>query len=448
MNYYGILGVTQNASYEEIDNSYRILAKKYYLENNKSPNAQAVFFNVYDAYMILTDKETRKTYDENFQDYYERINKEIEKGKQKIRDFSEIKCRKFTKRNLWKISTVVMIIILTGSFFLFSSFMEFTNIDKKYNKDIGYMIIPNIPDINNYDAFFIGENHMSAQNFEIEFNLMKYYYSCGIRDFLFECGFADALFKQYYLDSGDEECFQYLFRNSGGRLSPRNSGSVDFFRKIYQWNSTLPEKIRIHGFDIEHDFFDTGSAALWFFVLRKYKDIEGIPFINNAPGLYFEFINDFKENRQRYSSIDSEDMKLFERIIKGMNQGEIYNSTTWSKPSIAVNKERAAFREISMIENLREIIDETAGKKIFAIMGYYHSSLSGNTRYLLSDKQFPSIVTSQPSLANVLKNEIKIASIVLRSSKNKYRWPYFIRIQGWKLAKPYESKYAGNWPYE
>lgn len=448
MNCYQILGVAENASYEEISRSFQILAKKYNLEIDKSPDAKAAFQKEYEAYITLTDNEMRRNYEENTRTHNEYIDAEISHARQNAQFFSKERCRNTYKSYLTIVKAVLSALIAASFTFIIFSFDDFRHIEQKLNKDIGYFVLPGIPDINNYDAIFIGENHMSVQNFDIEFNLMKYYYSLGIRDFLFECGFADALFKQYYFDSGDEECFSYLFRTSGGRLSPRNSGAIEFYRKIYQWNSALEEKINVHGFDVEHDYSNIGIAAIWFFILRKYPDIEGVPFVNDAPGFYYEFIDDFRNNRQRYSAITPEDMALFERLVKSLNQGEYFNDIGWNKPMWENYKERTSFREESMAENFREIKNRIGNRKVLAIMGYYHSALNGQARFLFSDRQFPSIPIDKPSMGSTLKNDYRIASIVLRSFRNPARWPYSIRIKGWKLANPHKTDYEGNWPYE
>ena len=109
-------------------------------------------------------------------------------------------------------------------------------------------------------------------------------------------------------------------------------------------------------------------------------------------------------------------------------------------------KRSAILRERFMADNFRNIVHITEGKKVFAIMGYMHSSMTGRAIYTLSEKQFPWLTTDQPCLANTLKYELRIASIVLRTFKNPNKWPYFIRIRGWKLSEPYRSAYDGKWP--
>jgi curved DNA-binding protein len=63
-DYYKILGVSKNASDEEIKKSYRKLAMKYHPDHTKGDkNAEEKFKKISEAYAVLSDKEKRKEYD-------------------------------------------------------------------------------------------------------------------------------------------------------------------------------------------------------------------------------------------------------------------------------------------------------------------------------------------------------------------------------------------------
>jgi len=62
-DYYAVLGVDRNATDKEIRASYRQLARKFHPDVNKSPDAEAKFKEVGEAYEVLRDAEKRKRYD-------------------------------------------------------------------------------------------------------------------------------------------------------------------------------------------------------------------------------------------------------------------------------------------------------------------------------------------------------------------------------------------------
>ncbi|KRN95193.1 DnaJ-like molecular chaperone [Pediococcus stilesii] len=61
---YGILGVSKDASDDEIKKAYRKLSKKYHPDLNKAPDAEQKFKDVTEAYETLSDPQKRAQYDQ------------------------------------------------------------------------------------------------------------------------------------------------------------------------------------------------------------------------------------------------------------------------------------------------------------------------------------------------------------------------------------------------
>jgi len=62
-DYYATLGISKNASQEEIKKAYKTLAKKYHPDINKSKDAEAKFKEINEAYSVLGNEKSRGQYD-------------------------------------------------------------------------------------------------------------------------------------------------------------------------------------------------------------------------------------------------------------------------------------------------------------------------------------------------------------------------------------------------
>jgi len=62
-DYYEVLGVPRNATKNQIKDAYRNLALQFHPDRNKSPDAEARFKEISEAYAVLSDDDKRKEYD-------------------------------------------------------------------------------------------------------------------------------------------------------------------------------------------------------------------------------------------------------------------------------------------------------------------------------------------------------------------------------------------------
>lgn len=63
-DYYEVLGLSKNASADEIKKAYRNLALQYHPDRNKTKEAEAKFKEVTKAYEVLSDSQKKQTYDQ------------------------------------------------------------------------------------------------------------------------------------------------------------------------------------------------------------------------------------------------------------------------------------------------------------------------------------------------------------------------------------------------
>jgi len=62
-DYYEVLGLSRNASADDVKKAYRTLARRYHPDVNKNADAEARFKDIREAYDVLSDDQKRQVYD-------------------------------------------------------------------------------------------------------------------------------------------------------------------------------------------------------------------------------------------------------------------------------------------------------------------------------------------------------------------------------------------------
>src|SRR6187200_2994368 len=68
-DYYDVLGVSRDASPDELQQAFRRLARAHHPDVNKDPGAEERFKEINEAYSALSDPELRKRYDRFGEDF-------------------------------------------------------------------------------------------------------------------------------------------------------------------------------------------------------------------------------------------------------------------------------------------------------------------------------------------------------------------------------------------
>jgi len=95
--YYAILGVSEDANFQEIKKSYRKLAKKYHPDRNKSANAEETIKKINEAFETLSDRRKRKQYDLESSNIFDLEESNNEEKEENLSDQKQKNSQKFAK---------------------------------------------------------------------------------------------------------------------------------------------------------------------------------------------------------------------------------------------------------------------------------------------------------------------------------------------------------------
>ena len=64
-DYYHVLQITPNATFDQVHKAYRVLAMQYHPDRNSAPGAGSAMAAINEAYAVLSDPSRRREYDRN-----------------------------------------------------------------------------------------------------------------------------------------------------------------------------------------------------------------------------------------------------------------------------------------------------------------------------------------------------------------------------------------------
>lgn len=129
LNYYDVLGVSKDATNDEIKKSYYKLAKQFHPDLNQNSNAEYFFKMINEAYTVLSDPFKRKNYDnglDGVSDFdvneFEQEESHFEQNSQDHNTYTEYNYNQSTYTQKYKFSDLVPPSKIVSIFFTFMFF--------------------------------------------------------------------------------------------------------------------------------------------------------------------------------------------------------------------------------------------------------------------------------------------------------------------------------------
>lgn len=147
-----------------------------------------------------------------------------------------------------KISIALLLIFIV---ILTSIFYKQIRVQKYIKENNSFDLI----NVDNYDVFLSGENHMMEESDKFKQEIFTYLNKkAGVKNIIEEAGVCSVYLLNEYIQSGNEEYLKtYMSQLEGTMAYTREK--YEFYQWLCEYNSTLDEgsKINIYGIDVEMD---------------------------------------------------------------------------------------------------------------------------------------------------------------------------------------------------
>jgi hypothetical protein len=254
--------------------------------------------------------------------------------------------------------------------------------------------------VDNYNVFFIGENHtFRTSNYKLQLKMLKYLHQkVGVRNLLLEFGHSRGWLVNQYIQTGDTNLLNVLTDYSYEEYT-------ELYKALRKFNESLAadQKIRIKGIDIERAY-STSIKVLSMQLPDKdppeeislhIEAINGLATYNDeyynkerdddeksykSSSSYYKYssaatvqaiLENFEENEAAYNVYLGDKFPLFKKIMTGLQAGEERSGYKTDRAMQA-----HIFREQYMYKEFLKVVEEHPDEKFFSQFGRCHTPRS------------------------------------------------------------------------
>ncbi|WP_320046764.1 hypothetical protein [uncultured Ilyobacter sp.] len=225
-------------------------------------------------------------------------------------------------------------------------------------------------DLKTNTIFLAGEMHGIKENYTLRLNLIKFLReNADVKYYLAEMGYSSSFYINRYLSTGDEK-YLFLVTNSIVGSYDYSLEDVEFWRSLYKYNNSLPEKekIKVIGLDLEHQYW---ISIIHLNDILRNKDLGSD-------------MTEVLENLNRLSSYICPDMNNTENILKNTQGIKIlYLKKITESINTDLRKRKFLYKKILSKDEFRDL-ELTLSNSSDTARIY---SNTGNSRYFNCERE-------------------------------------------------------------